>query len=59
MDSLAARAAGTLEARLLAVDVGQLEDGSWRIVEVGDAQFTGLAHIPPHLYWTELKERLG
>jgi len=57
--NIAVQAADLLDARLLAIDVGQLEDGSWMIVEVGDAQFTGLAHIPPHHYWTELKERLG
>jgi hypothetical protein len=53
------RAAGRLEARLLAVDVGQLEDGSWRVIEVGDAQHTALGHIAPHLYWATLRERLS
>jgi hypothetical protein len=58
-NALAVRAAGRLEARLLAVDVGQLEDGSWRVIEVGDAQHTALGHIAPHLYWATLRERLS
>ena len=57
--SLAVDAAGRLDARLLAVDVGQLDDRTWRVIEVGDAQHTALGHIPPHLYWTTLRERLG
>ena len=56
--SLAMRAAERLNARLLAVDIGQLEDGSWQVIEVGDAQHTALGHIAPHLYWTTLRERL-
>ena len=57
--TLAVSAAERLDARLLAVDIGQLADGSWRVVEVGDAQHTALGHIAPHLYWTRLRERLS
>jgi hypothetical protein len=57
--ALAVSAAARLDARLLAVDVGQLDDGSWRVIEVGDAQHTALGHIPPHLYWMTLRERLS
>ena len=56
---LAVSAAERLDARLLAVDVGQLDDRSWRVIEVGDVQHTALGHIAPHLYWTTLRERLG
>ncbi len=58
LGELIIRAAERLDARLLAIDVGQLQDGSWRVIEVGDAQHTALAHIPPHLYWTTLQDRL-
>jgi hypothetical protein len=57
--SLALSAAECLDARLLAVDIGQLDDRSWRVIEVGDAQHTALGHIAPHLYWTTLRERLA
>jgi hypothetical protein len=56
---LAMTAAERLDARLLAVDIGQLTDGSWRVIEVGDAQHTALGHIAPHLYWITLRERLS
>jgi hypothetical protein len=56
--ALAVSASQHLDARLVAVDVGQLEDGSWRVIEVGDAQHTGLVHIPPHRYWITLREQL-
>jgi hypothetical protein len=58
-NALAVAASERLEARLLAIDIGQLQDGSWRVIEVGDAQHTALAHIPPHLYWTTLHDRLS
>jgi hypothetical protein len=57
--SLAMNAAERLDARLLAVDIGQLIDGSWRVIEIGDAQHTALGHIAPHLYWITLRERLS
>lgn len=57
--ALAISAAERLDARLLAVDIGQLTDGSWRVIEVGDAQHTALGHIAPHLYWITLRERLS
>jgi glutathione synthase/RimK-type ligase-like ATP-grasp enzyme len=52
---LAREAASRLQARALAVDIAELEDGSWRVIEVGDAQHTGLAHIQPHSYWQALQ----
>jgi hypothetical protein len=57
--ALAINAAERLDARLLAVDIGQLIDGSWRVIEVGDAQHTALGHVAPHLYWITLRERLS
>jgi hypothetical protein len=57
--SLAINAAEHLDARLLVVDIGQLEDRSWRVIEVGDAQHTALGHIAPHLYWATLRDRLN
>jgi hypothetical protein len=54
--ALALAVAARLEARVIAVDVAELEDGGWCVIEVGDAQHTGLAHIPPHLYWTALRD---
>jgi hypothetical protein len=57
--ALAMNAAERLDARLLAVDIGQLIDGSWRVIEVADAQHTALGHIAPHLYWITLRERLS
>ena len=56
--ALAVSAAERVDARLLVVDIGQLDDLSWRVIEVGDAQHTALGHIAPHLYWTTLRERL-
>jgi hypothetical protein len=56
--ALAVSAAARLDARLLAIDIGQLDDGTWRVIEVGDAQHTALGHIAPHLYWTTLRDRL-
>jgi hypothetical protein len=32
----------------LAVDVGQLESGEWKVIETGDPSCTGLATVAPH-----------
>jgi hypothetical protein len=55
MHLLAITAAGRLRARLAAVDVGQLEDETWRVIELGDPQFSGVAHMPHHLFWHALQ----
>lgn len=57
--SLAAQVAARLPAPLLAIDFGQLESGEWVLVEVGDPQFSGVAHMPRHRYWERLTELTG
>jgi hypothetical protein len=54
MLELSRRAARRVAARLAAVDVGQLEDGGWRVIELGDPQFSGIAHMPHHAFWHAL-----
>jgi hypothetical protein len=44
---LAREAFARLSVPWLALDVGQLEDRSWRIIETGDPQCSGLGHIAP------------
>jgi hypothetical protein len=59
MLSVARAVAARLPTRLLSVDVAQLEDGSFRCIEVGDPQFSGLSHLSAKRYWTALAARLG
>jgi hypothetical protein len=54
--ALAQEAQARLDVPLLAVDVGQLASGPWRVIEVGDPQFSGLAHMPRPTFWTRLRE---
>lgn len=54
---LAQIASQRLAARLLVVDLGQLEDESWRVIEVGDAQHSAFAHIPQHRLWQDLQNK--
>ncbi|MBX7219948.1 MAG: ATP-grasp domain-containing protein [Blastocatellia bacterium] len=53
---LALLAAHRLEIPLLAVDVGQLTDGNWIVIEVNDAQFAGISQIPALGLWNALAE---
>jgi hypothetical protein len=59
MGFLARESSRRLEARLLAVDVGESLASGWLVVEAGDAQHTGLGHVPVHEFWERLKQRLG
>jgi len=54
---LATEAARRIAVPYVAVDIGQLEDGRWIVIETGDGQFSGLAQIPPMLLWSGLVER--
>jgi hypothetical protein len=51
---LARLAADRVSTPLLAIDVGQLENGSWKIIEIGDIQFSGIAHMSKPLFWEKL-----
>lgn len=44
-EALAGRASERLGVPYVAVDVGQLEDGSWVVIECGDAQFCGYCRV--------------
>lgn len=56
--NLAIRAAERLKIPYLSVDIGQLTDGQWIIIEVGDAQFSGLSQVSPLLLWNALQDAL-
>lgn len=38
----------------VAVDVGQLENGDWIVIEVSDGQFAGLSHVTVNELWSKL-----
>jgi hypothetical protein len=40
----------------VALDVGQLEDGRWIVIEVSDGQFAGLSHVGLFALWSKLAE---
>jgi hypothetical protein len=40
------------------MDVAELEDGGWTIIEVGDGGVSGLQQIHPNAFYGEMKERL-
>ncbi len=54
VEELVKKAAKNLPARFVAVDVGQLENGEWTVIETGDPQFSGLSQIAPLAYWNHL-----
>lgn len=53
---LALTTAARLEVPYLAVDIGQQEDGQWIVIEVGDAQFSGVSQIPVLQLWHAIRE---
>jgi hypothetical protein len=58
MLDLAIETSRRLEVPFLSVDVGQLETGEWIIIEVGDAQFSGLSQVPALHLWNHLVQAL-
>lgn len=58
MLALARQAAARLAAPLVSLDIGQLADGRWIVIEAGDPQFAGLSFIAPGPLWRRLAARL-
>jgi hypothetical protein len=59
MLALARTAARRLRTPLVSVDIGQLEDLRWVVIEVGDPQFSGLSFIDPRVLWRALARELS
>ena len=57
MLKVAATVAMRLKVPLLVVDVGQLDDGRWVVIETGDPQFCGVTQINALQFWNALKKR--
>jgi hypothetical protein len=53
---LAKEASRRVGTPFLAVDVGQLETGRWIVIEVGDAQFTGLSQVSVLELWGKISQ---
>lgn len=53
---LAIETSKRLKVPYVSVDVGQLENREWRVIEVGDPQFSGVSQIPFLELWNNLKK---
>lgn len=53
--ALAREAVRRVGTPYIAVDIGQLTNGTWRVIETGDAQFSGLSQIPKIALWNALR----
>ncbi len=53
--ALAAEAALRLAVPFVAIDVAQLVDGSWTVIEASDAQFAGPCQIPLLRLWNRIR----
>jgi ATP-grasp domain, R2K clade family 3 len=58
VQSLALEAWARLGVPYVAIDIGQIEDGSWIVIETGDAQFSGVSTIPLLQLWARIA-RIG
>jgi hypothetical protein len=56
VEQLIHTAANRVECPFVTVDVCQLEDLSWKIVELGDPQYSGICHMPRHLMWERVQD---
>ena len=53
---LALQTAKKLGVNYISIDIGQLENNDWIVIEVGDPQFSGISQIPILKFWNNLKE---
>jgi ATP-grasp domain, R2K clade family 3 len=54
--TLSIEAARRVGAPFVAVDVGQLENGDWIVIEMSDGQFAGLSQVAVFELWSKLAE---
>lgn len=53
---LATEAAARVGTPYIVIDVGQVEDGRWVVIETGDAQFSGVSQISVLPLWNRLSQ---
>ncbi len=58
MLALALEAARRIQVSYVAIDVGQLEDESWIVIETSNPQFASVTQVPLIQFWHELAEQL-
>lgn len=54
--ALAQEAAQRLAVPYVAVDIGQLENKQWIVIETGDGQFSGVSQVPLLALWNNLRQ---
>ncbi|ABX06929.1 MAG TPA: DUF4343 domain-containing protein [Herpetosiphon sp.] len=57
--TLALEAARRVATPFVAVYIGQLHNGDWIVIEVGDGQFSGLSQVSVFELWSQLKAQLA
>ncbi|MEM1245159.1 MAG: ATP-grasp domain-containing protein, partial [Acidobacteriota bacterium] len=57
IERLAVKVQETIDVPWLAVDIGQLDNGDWQMIEIGDAQFAGTCHASPFRLLEALRTR--
>src|SRR5574341_444983 len=53
---LAIEANRRLQVPFVAVDIAQLENGEWTVIETNEAQFAGLSQVPVLELWSRIKD---
>jgi len=54
--SMVLRTAKKVAVPFISVDVGETESGQWKVIEIGDGQFSDIRNIPPLKLWNLLSE---
>jgi hypothetical protein len=54
--SLCREAAKCVNVPYLSIDIGQKENNDWKVIELGDAQFSGISRIPLNKLWNKLSK---
>ena len=56
IEGLLKTVAKRVKTPFISVDVGQTDNGDWIVIEIGDAQFSGLSQIPVLELWSKVKD---
>ena len=55
LKNLALKTAQKVDVPFISVDIGETKNKEWKVIEIGDGQFSDIRNIPPLKFWNSVK----
>ncbi len=58
IESLAIQTAQNIKSPFISIDIARTQSGKWKVIEIGDGQFSDIRQIPPIKFWNLIQQHL-